>query len=234
MDVAVVVFPGSNCEQDVTHLYGDILGQSAREVWHEETDLGSPDLVVLPGGFSYGDYLRCGAMAKLSSIMNEVTAFAQKGGPVIGICNGFQILCEAGLLPGVLLQNRSMKFISKFLHIRVENTETAFTKSSKIGDVLACPVAHFEGNYFAAPETLDALEDNSQIIFRYCDPKGVVDPESKLSNPNGSVNAIAGICNAQRNVIGLMPHPERSAEQAVGYLGGSTGRVLFESVLSGS
>ena len=230
MDVAVVVFPGSNCEQDVTHLYGDILGQSAREVWHEETDLGSPDLVVLPGGFSYGDYLRCGAMAKLSSIMNEVTAFAQKGGPVIGICNGFQILCEAGLLPGVLLQNRSMKFISKFLHIRVENRETPFTKQYEASEILTCPVAHFEGNYFAAPEDLLKIEDNGQVIFRYCDADGVVDAKSSDSNPNGSLNSIAGICNQQRNVVGLMPHPERSSEQVNQYIGNLNNRKLFESV----
>lgn len=228
MKVAVVVFPGSNCDHDVLHLYG-LLGQETRAVWHRETDLGAPDIVVLPGGFSHGDYLRTGALAKLSPIMNEVRRFAGRGGPVIGICNGFQILCEAQLLPGVLLQNLPMKFLSQFVHYRVEQTATPFTKGIVAGTIITSPIAHFEGNYFADSDTLKSLEDHEQVVFRYCDAAGHVDHDSRACNPNGAAHSIAGICNEGRNVVGLMPHPERAAEKIVGFVGGDCGRSIFEA-----
>lgn len=228
MKVSVVVFPGSNCDHDVLHLYG-LLGQQVMSVWHRETDLKNPDLVVLPGGFSHGDYLRTGALAKLSPIMHEVRKFAEKGGPVIGICNGFQILCEAELLPGVLLQNLPRKFLSQFVYVKVEKNDTVFTRGIEPGHVLCCPIAHFDGNYFADDDTVKRLEDKGQVIFRYCDAQGKVDHDSRVSNPNGARNSIAGICNERRNVIGLMPHPERAAEKSVGYIGGQSGRVIFEA-----
>ncbi|MBN8548870.1 MAG: phosphoribosylformylglycinamidine synthase subunit PurQ [Deltaproteobacteria bacterium] len=231
MKVAVVVFPGSNCDHDVLHLYG-LLGQTVTTVWHRETDLHKPDLVVLPGGFSHGDYLRTGALAKLSPIMHEVKKFADQGGPVIGICNGFQILCEAGLLPGVLLQNVGRKFLSQFVTVKVENSDTVFTRGIEKGRVLCCPIAHFDGNYFADDDTVKRLEDNAQVVFRYCDAQGGVDHESRISNPNGARNSIAGICSERRNVVGLMPHPERAAEKSVGYIGGQSGRCIFEASLN--
>ncbi len=228
MKVSVVVFPGSNCDHDVLHLYG-LLGQRVRSVWHRETDLGSPDIVVIPGGFSHGDYLRTGALAKLSPIMGEVRAFADRGGPVLGICNGFQILCEAQLLPGVLLQNLPMKFLSQFVSVKVEQSSTPFTKGIQPGTVVCCPIAHFEGNFFADSDTVKSLEDNEQVVFRYCDFSGRVDHNDRSCNPNGAMHSIAGICSKGRNVVGLMPHPERAAEKIVGYVGGEAGRRIFES-----
>jgi phosphoribosylformylglycinamidine synthase subunit PurQ / glutaminase len=230
--VSVVVFPGSNCDHDVIHLYRSLLGTDVAQVWHKDRDLKKPDVVIVPGGFSYGDYLRTGALAKLSPVMEEVSAFAKKGGPVLGICNGFQILCEAGLLPGVLLQNIGMKFLSRFVNLKVENTTTPFTRALSKGSVITCPIAHGEGNYFADPETIKKLEAEGQVIFCYSDPAGNVQPGDRESNPNGSVNAIAGISSAQGNVVGMMPHPERAAESIIGWIGQETGRAIFESAIS--
>jgi phosphoribosylformylglycinamidine synthase subunit PurQ / glutaminase len=232
MKVSVILFPGSNCDHDVVHVYRDLLEQEVEVVWHKETSLKGADLVVIPGGFSFGDYLRTGALAKLSPIMPEVRKFAESGGRVIGICNGFQILCESGLLPGVLLQNKRMRFLSRFLHMRVERSDTPFTRNLKAGSLLTCPVAHFDGNFFCDDQTLEKLEKNGQVVFRYADESGRVEETCEQCNPNGSRNSIAGICNEKRNVIGLMPHPERIAEGIVGYLGGSTGIDVFASSLT--
>src|SRR5262245_6338062 len=201
-----------------------VLGDDAVPLWHKDRDLGGSDVVVLPGGFSYGDYLRCGAMAACAPIMDAVRAHARAGGVVIGTCNGFQILCEAGLLPGVLLANRSLRFICEITNLRVESTSTAFTYGCRQGEVLSLPIKHGEGCYVADEATLAALEDNGQVVFRYADRSGRVAPET---NPNGSLNNIAGVCNAERNVIGLMPHPEHAAERL---LGGDDGLKLFRSV----
>ncbi len=225
--VAVVVFPGSNCDHDVIHLYRALLKCDVAPVWHKDRDLQGADLVVVPGGFAYGDYLRTGALAKLSPVMGEVAAFAKKGGPVIGICNGFQILCEAGLLPGVLLQNIQTKFLSQFVHIKVESSSTPFTSGIKSGTVVTCPISHGEGNYFADPAVIKQLEDKDRVVFRYCSKDGQVRPEDLTINPNGSINAIAGITNEGRNVVGMMPHPERAAEALVGWFGGNSGLTLF-------
>ena len=230
--VSVVVFPGSNCDHDVIHLYRALLKTDVYQVWHKDRDLKNPDLVIVPGGFSYGDYLRTGALAKLSPVMESVSEFAKKGGPVLGICNGFQILCEAGLLSGVLLQNIGMKFLSQFVHLKVENTKTPFTTKLSKGAIISCPIAHGEGNFFAAPETIKALEGEGQVVFRYCAETGVVKNEDRRSNPNGSINSIAGICSPKGNVVGMMPHPERAAEALIGWIGGETGRPVFESVLA--
>ena len=227
MRISVVVFPGTNCEHDIQHVYGSVLKQKVSLVWHRDRDLQRPDMVVVPGGFAHGDYLRTGALAKLSPIMTEVGAFAERGGPVLGICNGFQILCEAGLLPGVLLQNVQRRFLSRFVHMRVERSDTAFTRGLASGTVVTCPIAHFEGNYFAPDETVRELEGEGRVVFRYCDPNGVVDGASLEWNPNGAMNAIAGITNARRNVVGLMPHPERAVEALVGGLGRDSGRAMF-------
>jgi phosphoribosylformylglycinamidine synthase subunit PurQ / glutaminase len=232
--VAVVVFPGSNCDHDVIHSYGTVFGHEVIPVWHKEEDLRGADVVVLPGGFSYGDYLRTGALAKLSPIMQKVREFADAGGPVIGICNGFQILCEAGLLPGALLQNTGMRFLSQFVHMRVESAATPFTAKCEPGSVVTCPVAHFDGNYFADDDTIAELEREGRVVFRYCDAQGQVDPNNPEININGSRNAIAGIRNARGNVVGLMPHPERAVEQLVGFIGGETGRAVLRPVPSGS
>lgn len=233
MDVVVVVFPGSNCEHDVVHVYSRLLRQRVRTVWHREHELGRADLVILPGGFSYGDYLRTGALAKLSPIMRAVRDFAVEGGPVLGICNGFQILCEAQLLPGALLRNRGGAFLSRFVHLRVEHTTTPFTKGFRPAEVLTCPIAHGEGNYFADRETLQRIEGEGQVVLRYCDPEGRVDEKSELYNPNGSLRAIAGVCNEQGNVVGIMPHPERAAEALVGGIGGASGLTMFSAALRG-
>ena len=226
MKFAVIVFPGSNCDHDAYHTAKHVLGQQASFVWHKETSLGDADVVILPGGFSHGDYLRTGAIARFSPVMNAVTEFARQGGPVIGICNGFQILLEAGLLPGAMLRNRDLKFHCEHVRVRVEQTNTPFTSRATVGQVLSLPIAHGEGNYFADPEVIQMLESSGRIVFRYCDAAGATTEEA---NPNGSLNNIAGICNEGRNVVGLMPHPERACESA---LGSADGLVLFESVLA--
>jgi len=224
MKVAVVRFPGSNCDQDCVHALR-ALGADADFVWHKEESLGAVDAVVLPGGFSYGDYLRCGAIARFSPVMRAVSAFAGSGGTVLGICNGFQILCEAGLLPGALVRNRDLHFICEFVHLRVETASTPFTAGCREGQVLRIPIAHGEGSYQADAATLRELESGDQVLFRYCAASGAVTPEA---NPNGSTGNIAGICNAARNVFGLMPHPERAIEAR---LGGTDGRLLLGPLL---
>src|SRR5919197_1868937 len=226
MKFGVVVFPGSNCDEDVYHAAKDVFGQDAGYLWHKDTDLKGADVVILPGGFAHGDYLRTGAMARFSPIMGAVRAFADRGGPVLGICNGFQILLEAGLLPGAMLRNRGLKYRCEYVHLRVEQTDTPFTCAAAPGQVLHIPIGHGEGNYFAPPEVLEQLEANRQVVLRYTDPSGRFADEW---NPNGSVNAIASICNQTRNVVGMMPHPERACEPL---LGGVDGRLIFESVVS--
>ena len=226
MKFAVITFPGSNCDQDAYHAAKDVIGEQAEYVWHKDTDLKGADVVVLPGGFAHGDYLRCGAMARFSPIMREVQAFAARGGPVLGICNGFQVLLEAGLLPGAMLRNRSLKFRCEHVHIRVEQTDTPFTLRASNGQRLRLPIAHGEGNYYADPAVVADLEATRRVIFRYCDANGNATDEA---NPNGSVNNIAGICSDRRNVVGLMPHPERACE---GPLGSADGLVLLESVVT--
>jgi phosphoribosylformylglycinamidine synthase subunit PurQ / glutaminase len=223
---AVVVFPGSNCDHDAYHAAKDVLGQQAEFVWHKDSHLHGADVVILPGGFSHGDYLRTGAIARFSPVMNAVKAFAAAGGPVLGICNGFQILLEAGLLPGAMLRNRGLKFRCEQVHVRVEQTDTPFTLACRPQQVLRMPIAHGEGNYFTTPAELRRLEENRQVIFRYVNAEGAVTDEA---NPNGSVGSIAGICSEQRNVVGLMPHPERACETA---LGSADGLVVFESVVA--
>lgn len=225
MKFAVVLFPGSNSDRDAFYTASHVLGQDASLVWHKDTDLGGADAVVLPGGFAHGDYLRTGAIARFSPIMAAVKAFADRGGPVIGICNGFQVLLEAGMLPGAMVRNRGIKFASKHVHVRVEQTDTPFTAACTAKQVLLLPIAHGEGNYFAEPDALAELEANRQVIFRYTNANGET---TDASNPNGSVNNIAGICNKQRNVVGLMPHPERASEAM---LGSADGRVVMESVV---
>ncbi len=226
MKFAIVVFPGSNCDHDAYHAAKHVLGADAVFVWHKDTDLKGADVVILPGGFSYGDYLRTGAIARFSPVMRPVLAFAESGGPVLGVCNGFQVLLEAGVLPGGMLRNRSVKFQCEQVHVRVEQTDTPFTRAAAVGQVLRIPIAHGEGNYFAPPDVLAALEANRQIVFRYCDPDGKV---TEAANPNGSARGVAGLCNARRNVVALMPHPERACESAVG---SADGLVIFESVVS--
>ena len=223
--IAVVVFPGSNCDHDTYHAFKHILGCPATFVWHKETSLEGADAVILPGGFSYGDYLRCGSIARFSPIMREVEEFAKKGGPVLGICNGFQILVEAGLLPGALLRNRSLSFICRDVHLRAEACDTKFSSRLKAGQVIRVPIAHGEGRYYADPETLKRLNGEGQIVFRYCDPKGRLD---EAWNFNGSVESIAGVVNEARNVMGIMPHPERAVELAVG---GRDGRLILGSLV---
>jgi phosphoribosylformylglycinamidine synthase I len=226
MRFGVVVFPGSNCDEDAYHAAKDVFTQDAVYLWHKDTDLKGADVLILPGGFAHGDYLRTGAMARFSPIMREVQAFANRGGPVLGICNGFQILLEAGLLPGAMLRNRSLKYRCEHVHLRVERTDTPFTSAARAGQVLRIPIGHGEGNYFAPPDLLEAIEANRQVVLRYTDPEGHLD---EAWNPNGSVNAIAGLCNERRNVVGMMPHPERACEVL---LGGVDGRLIFESVIS--
>ena len=226
MKFAVIEFPGSNCDHDAYHATKHVLGQQAEFVWHKETDLRGADVVVLPGGFSYGDYLRTDAIARFSPVMGRVCEFAHAGGPVIGICNGFQVLLEVGLLKGALLRNNRLKFLCEHIHVRVEQTDTPFTSGAVAGQVLTLPIAHGEGNFYASPETLAALEANRQVVFRYCAEDGA---QSDAANPNGSAHAIAGVCNVGRNVVGLMPHPERACESM---LGSADGRVVLESVIS--
>ncbi|MEN3337095.1 MAG: phosphoribosylformylglycinamidine synthase subunit PurQ / glutaminase [Acidobacteriota bacterium] len=226
MKFAIIVFPGSNCDHDAYHAVSDVLGQEASFVWHKETDLKGADVVILPGGFSHGDYLRTGAIARFSPIMAAVRAFAASGGPVLGICNGFQILCEAGLLPGAMLRNRDLKFHCEHVRIRVDQTDTPFTSRAVKGQVLRIPIAHGEGNYYVQPDVLAEIESSGRVVFRYCDERGQV---TDASNPNGALNAIAGVCSEGRNIVGLMPHPERACESA---LASTDGLVLFESVVT--
>lgn len=226
MTIAVVVFPGSNCDHDAYHAAKHVFGQKTEFVWHKDTSLGAADAVILPGGFAHGDYLRTGAIARFSPIMQAVKAFADAGGPVIGICNGFQILLECGLLPGAMLRNRDVQYHCEHVWIRVEQTSTPFTAKATPGQVLRIPIAHGEGNYFAPDDVVARLEGEGQVVFRYVTPQGEV---TDAANPNGSLHNIAGICNAGRNVVGLMPHPERAVE---GMTGSDDGRVVFESLLA--
>lgn len=225
MKFGVVVFPGSNCDHDAYHVLGSVANQPVTFLWHESHDLQNCDAIVIPGGFAFGDYLRTGAIARFSPVMESVGRFAASGGLVLGICNGFQVLCEAGLLPGALMRNAGLKFICRFVHVRVESTRTPFTEGCSPGEVLRMPIAHMDGNYFCDSETLDRLQTENRIIFRYCDAEGNLTPQS---NPNGSLDSIAGICNEGRNVVGLMPHPERASEKE---LGSSDGFRIFESLI---
>ncbi len=228
MKCGVVVFPGSNCDHDLYHAMGHVLGQEACFLWHQDPTISGCDFVLLPGGFSYGDYLRAGSMAAVSPVMSAVKEFADKGGPVLGVCNGFQILLESGLLPGAMRRNRSLRFLSRDVNIRVERADLAFTARLRQGDVLRIPIAHAEGNYVDTDERLDELERDRQVVFRYCGEDGTIDPNSE-TNPNGSARAIAGICNAAGNVCALMPHPERCSEEL---LGNTDGLRLLEGVLA--
>lgn len=224
MKFGVVVFPGSNCDEDMVYVLRDIMKQETVKLWHKNTDLEGCTHIVLPGGFSYGDYLRSGAIARFSPIMDSIMAHAQKGGFVFGVCNGFQILCESGLLPGALLHNNSRKFICKNVHIKVEATDTVLTNAVP-AKALKIPIAHGEGKYFADAETMASLKKNNQILFKYCDEQGNI---TEASNPNGATDNVAGVCNAGRNVFGMMPHPERAADEL---LGNTDGKSLFESIL---
>ena len=225
MKIGVLVFPGSNCDHDCQHVFQDVLGQQVQMIWHKETTVSGLDAVVIPGGFSYGDYLRTGAIARFSPVMNAVKEFAQTGGLVLGICNGFQILLEAGLLPGAMLRNRSLHFVCKDAYVRVENAATPFTGACRPGQVLKIPIAHAEGNYYTDPVMLAGLQANAQVVFRYCTQDGKVTPEA---NPNCSLDNIAGIRNAEGNVLGMMPHPERCAEDL---LGNVDGRLILTSMV---
>ena len=226
MKFGIVVFPGTWSERDTFYAVKDVLGQDAEYIWHDDTDLRGADAIVLPGGFSYGDYLRAGAIARFSPVMDSVIEFARSGGPVIGICNGFQILCESGLLPGVLIRNNHLQFRCTWTNLKVENADTRFSHLAREGQVLRVPISHGEGNYQADPETLAMLEETGRVVFRYASPDGEVSPEW---NPNGSTNNIAGIVNESGNVLGMMPHPERACEDL---LGGSDGNVIFRSMFT--
>jgi phosphoribosylformylglycinamidine synthase len=226
MKFGVVVFPGSNCDYDTFHVLQNIMGQETVFLWHKDPNLKNVDWVVLPGGFSYGDYLRSGAIARFSPIMTEVKKFAQAGGLVLGICNGFQILLEAGLLPGGMLRNKNLKFLCQHVYIRIENNKTAFSNAGKKGQVLKIPIAHFDGNYYAPPDLLAELEKNNQIVFRYCDEQGQMTEEA---NVNGSLHSIAGLMNKEGNVCGMMPHPERASEKI---LGSEDGKIIFQSMIN--
>jgi phosphoribosylformylglycinamidine synthase len=226
MKVGVVVFPGSNCDHDTKRVFGEVLGQDTRFLWHKESDLHDSEAIVIPGGFSYGDYLRTGAIARFSPVMSSVKAFAKRGGRVLGICNGFQILQEAGMLDGAMLRNRNVKFLSQRVHIRVEATNTAATEGLKSGDVMAMPIAHGDGNLYLDDASLARIEADGRVVFRYCDAAGHLTDEA---NVNGSRNAIAGICNQGRNVVALMPHPERASEPI---LGSDQGRRILEAFVA--
>jgi phosphoribosylformylglycinamidine synthase subunit PurQ / glutaminase len=227
MKYGIIVFPGSNCDHDAYIASGEISGTEAVYLWHKDTSIPNDiDCIILPGGFSYGDYLRCGAIARFSPIMKEVVNYANKGGLVLGICNGFQILMEVGLLPGALLKNKSLSFICKDVNLKIMNNDTPFTSELKIGDIITIPIAHGEGNYFARTETIKELEDNNLIVFKYCDKNGEITEEA---NPNGSINNIAGITNKNHNILGMMPHPERYCDKI---LGRNDGLKIFKSVNS--
>ncbi|MGB9621791.1 MAG: phosphoribosylformylglycinamidine synthase I [Brevinematia bacterium] len=223
--VGIVVFPGVNCDMDVHHIIKDVLHGDVRYVWHNETDLSDIGAIVLPGGFSYGDYLRAGGLAKFSPVMKEVKKLSEKGYPIIGICNGFQILVDSGILPGAFLKNKTLRFICKFQYIKVVNNNSIFTKNYRKGEILKIPIAHGEGNYYLEEDELKEVLDNDQIAFQYCDEYGKVSDET---NPNGSVYNIAGILNKNKNVLGIMPHPERASEQI---LGSTSGRKILEALL---
>lgn len=225
MKFGVVIFPGSNCDYDTYFVLKEVCGQETTFLWHKEHSLQGVDCVVLPGGFSYGDYLRSGAIAKFSPLIEEVKEFADKGGLVLGICNGFQVLLEMGLLPGAMLRNKNLKFLCQHVRLRIENAQTPFTNRAKKGDVLKIPIAHFDGNYFTETETLNALKENQQIVFRYCEPDGQL---TEQANVNGSMDSIAGLMNTTGNVLGMMPHPERASEAI---LGSEDGRIIFESII---
>jgi len=225
MRFGVVVFPGSNCDYDCYYVIKEVMGQDVSFIWHKEENLKGYDCIVLPGGFSYGDYLRTGAIARFSPVMRGVEKFAREGGLVIGICNGFQILLEAGILPGAMRKNESLHFICRFVYVRVENNNTPFTRAFQKGQVLKIPIAHFEGNYYVDTPTLKKLKEGNRIVFRYCDREGRILSEA---NPNGSVEAIAGICNEEGNVLGMMPHPERASEEI---LGSKDGQGIWKSII---
>jgi phosphoribosylformylglycinamidine synthase len=227
MRFGIVIFPGSNCETDAWHALHDQMGAPVEYIWHQDTDLSDYDCVILPGGFSYGDYLRTGAIARFSPVMNSVTGFANDGGLVLGICNGFQILLEAGLLPGAMMRNVGQHFVCRYVDVRVETAQTQYTGSMEVGSVLRIPIAHGEGNYYADEATLQELREHDQIVFRYCTAEGEI---TSGANPNGSLENIAGICNRQRNVLGMMPHPERCSDPL---LGSADGRLVWESLLQG-
>jgi phosphoribosylformylglycinamidine synthase subunit PurQ / glutaminase len=226
MKFGVVVFPGSNCDEDMVYVLGNVMKQQVVKLWHKEHSLQGCDFIVLPGGFSYGDYLRSGAIARFSPIMKEVNEFAVKGGFVFGVCNGFQILCESGLLPGALLHNSSHKFICKNVYIKAEHNDSLITSAADTSRALKIPIAHGEGNYFTDDATLQSMKENGQILFRYCDAEGNITPES---NPNGAMENIAGISNKAKNVFGMMPHPERASDNE---LNNTDGKIIFESILS--
>ncbi len=226
MTFGVIVFPGSNCDHDAYHAAKHVFEQDARFIWHEEESVGDVDAVIVPGGFSYGDYLRSGAVARFSPVMQDVVRFANDGGLVLGICNGFQILCEAGLLPGTLMRNESLRFRCKHATMRVEQTDTPFTQAMQPGQMVSFPIAHGEGRYFAEDDVLETLEANGQVVFRYATADGEITEDA---NPNGSERNIAGIVNAERNVLGLMPHPERCVESFLG--GGDDGALVFRSLI---
>jgi phosphoribosylformylglycinamidine synthase subunit PurQ / glutaminase len=229
MKFGVVQFPGSNCDDDAFHAVASILHQPVEFIWHQSEDLASCDAIILPGGFAYGDYLRTGAIARFSPVMGSVARFARSGGLVLGICNGFQILLEAGLLPGAMTRNKGLRYLCRHVHIRVESTDTPFTSAARPGQVLKIPIAHNDGNYFCDAATLADLQRHNQIVFHYVRPDGAAAaPADREANPNGSLQAIAGICNRERNVLGLMPHPERAVESP---LGSADGLVLFRSLV---
>jgi phosphoribosylformylglycinamidine synthase subunit PurQ / glutaminase len=226
MKFGVVVFPGSNCDHDTYYVLKEVLNQKTIYLWHKEHNIKGVNCIVLPGGFSYGDYLRSGAIAKFSPLMQEIKSFACSGGLVLGICNGFQVLLELGLLPGAMLRNKNLKFLCQYVHIRVENQNSPFTNKAFPGQVLRIPIAHFEGNYYADKETIDALKTNKQIVFRYSEPDGQI---TNQANVNGSLENIAGLSNEKGNILGMMPHPERASEAL---LGSEDGRIIFESIIT--
>lgn len=225
MKFGVVIFPGSNCDHDTLFVLREVFKQDARFLWHKEHDLKNVDCVILPGGFSYGDYLRSGSIAAFSPLMQEVKEFASRGGLVLGICNGFQVLLELGLLPGAMLRNKNLKFLCQYVHLRVDNTDTPFTQTAKRGQVLRIPIAHYDGNYYSSPETIQEVKKNNQVVLRYSDSRGQLSDEA---NVNGSLECIAGLINRAGNVMGMMPHPERASEAL---LGSEDGRIIFESLI---